>query len=247
MKPGLGCIPDLPDQRDRVSSAPAVLAATNVPVAYSLNVPIPIFNQGNIGSCTGFGIARAFRALLRIHGHPVYQPSQLFIYYNERVIENTVNSDAGAQIRNGMKVIVNTGAADIVYWNYIPHYFRSKPSPRAYKNALTPNHRAFQYARVSNILADIKRAIMVSPVIIGFAVYDSFYRIGSDGVMPGPSGRLQGGHCVTVEGWDDTKQRFLCANSWGTSWGSKGYFYIPYSIMQNSDMVYDLWSIEQIV
>jgi len=36
---------------------------------------------------------------------PVLVPSRLFIYYNERVIEGTVNSDSGAQIRDGIKTI----------------------------------------------------------------------------------------------------------------------------------------------
>jgi hypothetical protein len=38
-------------------------------------------------------------------------PSRLFIYYNERAIEGTVNSDCGSQIRDGIKTVVNKAYA----------------------------------------------------------------------------------------------------------------------------------------
>ena len=42
-------------------------------------------------------------------------------------------------------------------------------------------------------------------------------------------------HCVTIVGWDDSKQAWLVKNSWGTGWGStcgfgteRGYIWIKY-------------------
>lgn len=55
-----------------------------------------------------------------------------------------------------------------------------------------------------------------------------------------PSGHDCGGHAVTVVGWDDTisgtnfgltssqNGAFICKNSWGTSVGNSGYFYVSY-------------------
>ena len=45
-------------------------------------------------------------------------PSRLFIYYNERVIEGTVGSDAGAQIRDGIKVVAKQGVPPETDWPY---------------------------------------------------------------------------------------------------------------------------------
>ena len=42
---------------------------------------------------------------MKQHAPQVFAPSRLFIYYNERVMEGTVNSDSGAQIRDGIKSV----------------------------------------------------------------------------------------------------------------------------------------------
>ncbi len=54
------------------------------------------------------------------------------------------------------------------------------------------------------------------------------------------SGTSGSNHAVTIVGWDDTYSRnnfnpaapgdgaFIVKNSWGTSWGNNGYFYLSY-------------------
>jgi len=39
---------------------------------------------------------------------------------------------------------------------------------------------------------------------------------------------MVGGHGVTLIGWDDTQQCWICRNSWGENWGLGGYFKIGY-------------------
>ena len=51
--------------------------------------------------------------------------------------------------------------------------------------------------------------------------------------------KLQGGHCIVIVGYDDAKSLFLCANSWGTGWGDKGFCYIPYAYLTNSSLARD--------
>lgn len=36
-------------------------------------------------------------------------------------------------------------------------------------------------------------------------------------------------HCVTIVGWDDSKQSWIIKNSWGTYWGDQGYALIKYT------------------
>ena len=42
--------------------------------------------------------------------------SRLFIYYNERKIENTIDSDSGASLRDGIKTIHNIGVCKEDDW-----------------------------------------------------------------------------------------------------------------------------------
>ena len=95
-----------------------------------------------------------------------------------------------------------------------------------------------------------------TPVIIGFDVYDSFEGAWGDiphgqagsGMMPYPNTsteELLGGHAVCIVGYDDNLNggRFIVRNSWGTSWGDNGYFYMPYQVIQNTSMSSDFWTI----
>jgi Papain family cysteine protease/Ricin-type beta-trefoil lectin domain len=65
------------------------------------------------------------------------------------------------------------------------------------------------------------------PLITCFTVYEDFYSYTS-GVYRQTSSTVEGGHCVSCIGYSDTLQAWLCKNSWGTSWGESGFFWIGY-------------------
>src|SRR5439155_15267059 len=78
----------------------------------------PVYDQGSVGSCTGNAIGGAFEFE---QGKLVLQqfvPSRLFIYYNERVREGTVDQDSGARIRDGIKSVVKQGVCPEDEWPY---------------------------------------------------------------------------------------------------------------------------------
>jgi len=60
-----------------------------------------------------------------------------------------------------------------------------------------------------------------------FDVYEDFYHY-TCGVYGHLTGGKEGSHCVCVVGYDDVGKYWICKNSWGTGWGSGGYFYIAY-------------------
>ena len=78
----------------------------------------PVYDQGQLGSCTANTIAAAIEFDLMKEGKPASTPSRLFIYYNERVIEHTVSSHRGAMIRDGIKSVAQQGDAPETEWPY---------------------------------------------------------------------------------------------------------------------------------
>ena len=83
--------------------------------------------------------------------------------------------------------------------------------------------------------------------MFGFTVYESFesQEVAKTGVVPMPaaSEKVLGGHAVLAVGYDDPTQRFIVMNSWGTSWGMRGFFTMPYSYLTDSDLSSDFWTV----
>ena len=247
---GYGWIPDLPDRRDFVYSAPTgTLEALPPRVDLTAGCP-PIYDQGNLGSCTAQAIAGALQFDQMKQGQPdVFTPSRLFIYYNERVVERTVDEDAGAMIRDGIKSVAKQGAPHETLWPYKISKFRTKPDAAAYKDAAL--HEAIVYQRVLQTEPQMKGCLASGyPFVFGFSVYESFETaaVAKNGAvpMPKPSETLLGGHAVLAVGYDDPARRFLIRNSWGTSWGVGGYGTMPYEYLLDDDLTADLWTIKQV-
>ena len=114
---GYGWVPDLPDARDYMYAAP-LQVLTGLPPKVDLRPQCPpVLDQGALGSCTANAIANAhlFDQRKQKAKQP-FLPSRLFIYYNERVMEGTVHSDAGAMIRDGIKSIAKQGTCAEKQW-----------------------------------------------------------------------------------------------------------------------------------
>jgi C1A family cysteine protease len=93
-----GWTPDLPDHRDHIYSAPAAIISKPARVDLRPQCP-PVYNQGELGSCTGNGIAGAIEFDLIKEKENVFTPSRLFIYYNERVIDQVCSKTAPEMFR----------------------------------------------------------------------------------------------------------------------------------------------------
>jgi len=242
-----GWVPDLPDARDHVYSAPIPLMGA-MPTKVDLRPSSPpVLNQGQLGSCTANSIANAHRfdQMKQAKGKS-FPPSRLFIYYNERDMEGTVNEDAGAMIRDGIKSIAQLGVCDEAEWPYNIAKFTNKPTATCYKDAL--EHQALSYQRVTQTLSQMKGCLASGfPFVFGFTVYESFESpaVAKSGNvdLPAPGEKVLGGHAVLCVGYDDTKQRFTVMNSWGTDWGQKGFFTIPYAYLTDDNLASDFWTV----
>jgi C1A family cysteine protease len=243
---GFGWVPDLPDARDYLFSAPdEVLAQLPDKVDLRPQMP-PVYDQGQLGSCTANAIGAAFECDQLQEGLKDFLPSRLFIYYNERAIEGTVDSDSGAMIRDGMKSIAKLGVCDEKTWPYDIATFTQKPSAKAYAEGL--RHQALVYRRVLANLHQMQGCLASGfPFVLGISVYESFMspEVAKTGEVPLParSEQLEGGHAVLAVGYENGSQRFVVRNSWGPSWGMAGYFTIPYAYLTDQQLARDFWAV----
>lgn len=241
-----GWIPDIPDQRDRLYAAPPHVLATLPPQVDLRPQCPPVYDQGDLGSCTANAIAGAFQFdEMKQHCDPIFTPSRLFIYYNERVMEHTVDTDSGAQIRDGIKSVATQGDCPEPMWPYDIAKFREKPSDSCYQTAA--QHKVVLYQRLVQNLSQMKGCLASGfPFVYGFTVYESFESpdVAKTGQvpMPAPTEQILGGHAVMAVGYDDTQQRFIVRNSWGDGWGMQGYFTMPYSYLIDRSLSEDFWT-----
>lgn len=242
-----GWIPSLPDPRDFKFKITAPVA---LPESVDLSPCCPeVYNQGDLGSCTANAIAAAYEYKLMKQGLRVFTPSRLFIYFNERSLEGTLKFDSGAMIRDGLKALNKIGVCDEKIWPYDISQFKKTPSNDCFieglKNLIT------QYETLNNNLYTIQQCLAKdTPFVFGFTVYESFEseEVAATGIMPMPdnSETSLGGHAVMACGYDNEKKVVKVRNSWGDSWGDKGYFYMPYDYITNPQLCSDFWAIDAV-
>ena len=248
-----GWKPDNPDIRDKqyAEIKPRKLKVANLPPFVDLKPKMPpIWDQGELGSCTAQSIATALVFARNANNEtPKFVPSRLFIYYNERAAEGTINEDAGAEIRSGIKAVNKMGFPDESLWPYIESKFKKRPAAAAYKNALL--YKSVEYYRLNNKnIIELKTCLASGfPFVFGFTVYNTIEQADTNGgIIPLPTvnDKTDGGHAVVCCGYDDSKKMFIIHNSWGTDVGDKGYYYMDYNYLTNTNLSDDFWTIRKI-
>jgi len=231
----------------------------------------PVYDQGNLGSCTANALCAAYQ-----YAKPKLYPSRLFVYYNERMIENDVSHDSGAYLSDGVISLVKYGVCSDADWPYNIRRFAVKPMPKCYRNALSNTVLTDQ--NVQPIIAQIQQCLVNGlPIVIGFAVYQSFENnsVAMNGMVPMPdqvNEPMLGGHAVVVCGYNNSLQWYqntvvknpngsttiqqttspanrgmwIVRNSWGKKWGVGGYFYLPYPYLTDLNLTTDLWTLNTI-
>ncbi len=242
-----GWTPDLPDQRDYLYTAIRPLLRKLPPRMDLRPLCSKVEDQETLGSCTANALVGALE-LLEIKDKVHYDElSRLFIYYNERVIEHSVQSDSGAMIRDGIKTLAKQGVCAERIWPYVISRFTRKPGAVCYKEA--SDHQITTYHRILTI--DEMRACLADgfPVVFGFTVYDSFEsrQTAKTGKvnLPKKGERAIGGHAVLAVGYNDSEKRIIVRNSWGPKWGMKGYFTMPYAYVADRNLSDDFWTIRR--
>ena len=208
-------------------------------LASSFTCPLgSILDQGNLGSC----VANAFSYTINAITKNKTILSRLWLYAMCRILDNVpLNQDSGTYVRSAGNALLKYGAVPEPSYPYTVSLFGNFPPLNIIKSS--NQFTKFGYIFVNQDLVSLKTALVTNnrPIIFGFLVYSSF-TASKNGNIPMPNTvkeTLLGGHCMTIVGYNDTNKTFKCANSWGTFWGDRGYCYIPYGYLTNSNLASD--------
>jgi len=243
-----GWKPDLPDHRDQKIYFTENITKSTVDLRQKCP---PVYNQGKLGSCTAQAIAFAYEYdQIKQDEKEPFIPSRLFIYYNERDIEGTVNVDSGASIRDGVKTINTIGVCKEDDWKYDISQFSTKPYLELYEQA--KNHKSVKYKKINQREKQLKMALKMGfPIIFGISVFESLESLSvyNTGIIPMPARdeKMMGGHAISIVGYNDNTKHFIIRNSWGKEWGDDGYGYIPYDYVLDDNLASDFWIIERVL
>jgi C1A family cysteine protease len=222
----------------------------------SLAMP-PVYDQGDIGSCTANAGAGAFDYQWNVQHKAFAFPSRLGLYQDELKHDGNFPQDAGSYTVTILWVLTNQGVATERCWPYVTSRLAS-PAPKC---AVTqrPQYMAVKTYDVPNNDGGyaVKQCIanIGIPVLTGGYVFNSIQTPKKDAktkqwYVPMPSGKPIGGHEVLIVGYDDNlvigsiKGWVRIRNSWGTGWGDKGYAWFPQAYILNAKWFEDNGAIE---
>ena len=207
-------------------------------------------DQGQLGSCTAFPVAAVYEFAAKQNAKNV-EISELFIYYNTRVLRGNIDEDSGATLLETINAVKDKGACYTENHPYTIDSFSKRPNETAFT---VGQHQIVEKAcRVHISEKDFKHAISCGhPVIIGLKLFKSFYPKNKSAIVPYPSKNEaeyedHGNHALLVVGFNDDEKLFKVRNSWGTAFGENGYCYIPYDYVTNSDFCLEAFVITSIV
>lgn len=198
----------------------------------------PIKDQGSLGACSVFSMASIFESILKKNHREDVDLSELFTYHNVSEKDGVVE-DKGSSFYDVIKSMAEYGICLEKYWKYSVEDFPLKPSPDAYQNALEQMVKEAKNVEVNH--HDLVCALSEGyPIAISLKIFDSFksdsngfiYRPTEDEINSGEYGN----HALVLCGYSERDKIYIVRNSWGETFGDKGYCYIPFSYIEDKNL-----------
>lgn len=187
----------------------------------------PIRDQAQCGSCWAFGATEALSDRICIASG-----GKTDVILSPQDLVSCDKWDMGCNggiLSWAWSYLTNTGA---VSDECVPYASETGKAPTCAKKCVdsTQEFKKYKCTKGSVVQATgidtIKAEIYANgPMETGFTVYEDFMNYKS-GVYKHETGDQLGGHAVKIVGWGE--DYWICANSWGTSWGMDGFFNIAF-------------------
>lgn len=225
-----------------------IYARTHIPLRESVDLrkwASAVENQGHLGSCIGNATVGAYELLLNQLDPAKFQDlSRLFVYYNARLLEGTVDEDVGAFVRDGIKSLTVYGVCAESIWPYNIKNYAISPSDTSYQDAKSRNIK--NYFRINGLQDMLDALNNNKPIVIGLSVYSGFEAMDFNTTyilpMPAADESPLGGHAMVIVGYDLVKSQLLARNSFGEQWADHGYCWIPFDYATAE--FFDVWTFD---
>lgn len=197
-------------------------------------------DQGEQGSCVGWGSSYAARTILEASStgqNPDEIAMSPSFVYNQIGHENC----QGAYIINACKVLSEFGDIPLKYFTYTDQSCSREPNQQILQAAQQFKIRGYERLSVdgddhtTDFFAIKQYLAKGAPVICGMMVGGSFMQEMQGQKIWHPSlydydMEGFGGHCMCIIGYDDNLEggAFQIMNSWGPDWGEDGVAWIRY-------------------
>lgn len=213
-------IPDLRDYR-------ATTTKTDFPKSFKLNMP-EVKNQGFVGSCVAHALSCVAEFFTERETGKTVKLSTGYIYGNRLL---SVYKGPGMYLNDALKTMIKFG--DVPYELFpdnveVPYAITRFDEKYEELETAGVNYRFKSYFKLDDE-ASIKTNLLEGrPVIMSMWWYDDCEVV--DGILKTEckTSEETSGHCMVIYGWTETG--WLVQNSWGSIWGDKGCFELPYNI-----------------
>jgi C1A family cysteine protease len=243
-----GYQPDPIDDSDKKYSAGRYQEEDLPPKVDLRSYMTQVEQQGELNSCTANAMAGAYEYLAMRQLGQAEDVSRLFIYYNARYADGSLDKDQGTYLRTCIKVLQEYGTCREKTWPYSPNSVFEEPHEIAYDEAA--NFLIDEAERIEVDLYAMRHCLAEGyPFAFGLQLFSSFQQTPKTGRVSMPdtdSEKHSGGHAMLCVGYSDKDQMFVVRNSWGSNWGDGGYCYIPYEYMTNPELNGDCWTIKSV-
>jgi C1A family cysteine protease len=225
-----------PDLLGRIEMHPGFEVAP-LPASVDLSAAMPpVGDQGQEGSCVAWASAYAMRGYeARKDVWSAISPKNAAANYNfsPAFVYNQINGgkDDGSVVTDALSLMETKGAATLADMPYTAGSYTAKPSAAAFSDALNYKIASYVYIPPTSLSLIKTQLAEGIPVILAIKVYGNFFSLGNNQVYSSVSGGYQGGHAITIVGYNDAKRAVEIINSWGTYWGTSGYGWISYAML----------------
>lgn len=214
-----------------------IMRVVKTPSSFSLEQYCgKVKDQKGTGFCHSFSASAIKEIQENIETERILEMSPLYIAREVKKIDGLPNEE-GTNLINICKTLANHGSIFERYYPFEKYKEGSLVFPEL-KNEDNLNYfKIKNYAR-TNTIEEMKQALLLKkPVLLGIMCVDTIRTLNNNKgkFVPYPlGGSFLGGHAVVIVGYDDTlehdghKGHFRIMNSWGETWGDKGFAWLPY-------------------